>query len=279
MFTSPALRPIPNLSFQLSQKPVQGFLVYPCVPSTVKYRMSRFYNLGSSAPQPTASPLPPRNPCPLRSKPPRLPSFPARPALRLDPFSFSFSPLATHHSPLSSLESTLTKVYQNKPFQLPCNHIHTKIGGGGGPHPPARSFQCTPLCILCTPNPLSFHANTKRPSRNPFPLISMQKPGGCLFQAKYPVRIFVLRSIATKDLSSRHHFHLSPLSSIHCELFSHFSLHQNAATPLKSTDSKLFAKQRRVSLFLQAKIFSLRERRLHHDCAPRASSAGRHTRT
>ena len=51
-------------------------------------------------------------------------------------------------------------------------------------------------------------------------------------------------------------FHLSPLPSINCKLFSHFSLHQNAATPLESIDSKLFAKQRRVYPF-QSKISPL----------------------
>ena len=48
----------------------------------------------------------------------------------------------------------------------------------------SRSFQCTPLCILCTTNPLSYHTNTKRSSRNPFILIFLQKPGDCLIQAK-----------------------------------------------------------------------------------------------
>ena len=48
----------------------------------------------------------------------------------------------------------------------------------------SRSFQCTPLCILCITNPLSYHTNTKRSSRNPFILIFLQKPGDCLIQAK-----------------------------------------------------------------------------------------------
>ena len=48
----------------------------------------------------------------------------------------------------------------------------------------SRSFQCAPLCILCTTNPLSFHTNAKRPSRNPFLLLFLQMPGCVPPQAK-----------------------------------------------------------------------------------------------
>ena len=72
----------------------------------------------------------------------------------------------------------------------------------------------------------------------PFPCHSYENTGVASFKSS------VFRSsLHTRPL----HFHLSPLSSIQCELFSHFSLHQNAATPVKSIGSELFAKQRRGS--------------------------------
>ena len=151
-------------------------------------------------------------------------------------FLHAFSSLATRHPSFATLPST-TFTKRLQPF-----------------HSTSLSHFLFPLCFQRVAASLS----SLKTSSSVFSMRCrlLRKNRGYFSQAKYPIRIFVLRSVATtagsnlvgKDLSSVHHFHLSPLFSIHCKLFSHFSLHQNAATPLQSSKSELLRKQRRVSL-------------------------------
>ena len=117
------------------------------------------------------------------------------------------------------------------------------------PHPQSPYPLCLPLLrkmqrfaqFWCSVSPLAATL-TDTPSRKSFPCHSYKNTG---YEGVSPHSSQVFFGhLLTQDPT---HFHLSPLSSIHCELFSHFSLHQNAATPLESSESELLRKQRRVS--------------------------------
>jgi hypothetical protein len=96
--------------------------------------------------------------------------------------SASVSFLATHHQPLSCLQSTLTKLIQNKRLYLSLESTLVQKPGGRGPHPSGQTLHL--LWILASPE-----QDLK------------ERPTVARALSTIPTRIAVPRSIATRAYS------------------------------------------------------------------------------